>query len=140
MRKTRGGLDAAPNQGDFGCWTYVTGDARRWTGSGRECGTGDLIASTKWRYVSGSGYRLSVTPTNWGKTTGIAARGAAWTEVKAKTPGTRENTQVYEKQLLCHFDGRAAVIAREGWNATWDLEGWRPNVSYGAYVQALCNP
>lgn len=101
---------------------------------------GDLIASTKWTWVSGSGYRLTVTPTDWGKITGLAARGAAWTEVKAKTPGTRENTQVYEKQLLCHFDGRAAVIAREGWNATWDLEGWRPNVSYLAYVQALCNP
>lgn len=100
----------------------------------------DLIASTRWIWVSGSGYRLSITPTTWGKTTGVAARGAAWSEVKAKTPGTRENTQVYEKQLLCHFDGRAAVIAREGWDATWDLEGWRPNVSYAAYVAALCNP
>ena len=78
----------------------------------------DLIASTRWIYVSGSGYRLSVTATDWGKVgAGWGARGAAWDEVKAKTSGTRENTQVYEEQLLCHFDGRAAVIVREGYNA-----------------------
>ena len=39
-------------------------------------------------------------------------------------------------QFYCHFDGRLATFAKGSWN----LESWRPDVSYAATLAAGCNP
>ena len=100
----------------------------------------DLIETTRWFWETGpQSWRLSVTPTFWGKTASSLSRTYAWSEVKAKTYGTREDTPSMRDQLYCHIDGRPVVVATEGWGATYDLDLWRPYINYAALLAAKCN-
>ena len=38
-------------------------------------------------------------------------------------------------QALCHWDTIARIK-----KSTWNLETWRPDVSYARTIAALCNP
>ncbi len=98
-----------------------------------------LISKTRW-----DGSILRVYPTDWAVCkhwysvcAGAGARWAAWDEVKAKTPGTRENTSSMRDQLYCHFD---FVRFRAPNKESWNLDEGRPNVSYATMVQKSCNP
>ena len=91
----------------------------------------DLIDRTSW--VSGT---LQVYPTWWGRTTGVAARWAAWDEVVSKTPGNRENTPSMRDQLYCHFD---FVRLRAPNKPSWNLDLSVPVMDYATLVLRQCN-
>lgn len=90
----------------------------------------ELISRTSW-----SGNTLRVYPTDYGRWGASLARSAAWDEVKAKTPGTRENTSSMTDQFLCHFDTRPATSTK----ASWNLELNRPYINYAALIANRCN-
>ncbi len=107
----------------------------------------DLISKTSWSYKSAyKGYTLAVYPTKWGRagaylTVGAATywwlRDSVWTETKSKTAGTRENTNSMRDQLYCHVDVvRLVDPAKESWN----IDTWRPHVSYTKMIEKRCNP
>lgn len=92
-----------------------------------------LISSTAW-----DGSILRVYPTDWAVCkhwysicAGYGARWAAWDEVQAKTPGTRENSSSMRDQLYCHFD---VVRFRAPNKESWNLDEGRPNVSYATML------
>lgn len=89
-----------------------------------------LISHTSW-----SGNTLRVYPTDYGRWGASLARSAAWDEVKAKTPGTRENTSSMTDQFLCHYDARPATSTKTSWNL--DLN--RPYINYALLLAAGCN-
>jgi hypothetical protein len=91
----------------------------------------DLIERTTW--VGGT---LQVYPTWWGRTTGVAARWAAWDEVVSKTPGNRENTPSMRDQLYCHFD---FVRLRAPNKPSWNLDLTVPAMDYATLVLRQCN-
>ena len=72
-----------------------------------------------------------VTPTQWGRMSGTTGRSHVFAELVALQPET--DTDVIENQLLCHVDGAIS-------KSTWNLEPWRPDVSYLEYLLARCNP
>lgn len=107
-----------------------------------------LVSKAVWRYKSASrGYTLEVYPTLWGRVgayptaAGLVPygllRSAFWNEVKAKAPGTREDTSSMRDQLYCHID---AVRFREPNKPSWNLDTWRPRVSYATMLARRCNP
>lgn len=106
-----------------------------------------LVSSTKWEYNSTyKGYTLKVYPTWWGRygvwpTAAVATywmiRSAFWSEVKAKTWGTREENTSMRDQLYCHID---FVRLKEPNRTSWNLDTWRPVVSYATMIKTLCNP
>jgi hypothetical protein len=89
-----------------------------------------LINSTSW-----SGSTLRVYPTDYGRWGASVARSAAWDEVKAKTPGTRENTSSMTDQFLCHYDARPLTSTK----ASWNLDLNRPYVNYAWLLARGCN-
>lgn len=104
-----------------------------------------LVSKTNWK-ATYSGRMLQVHLTWWGRYGAFATVGGAtyfllrdafWTEVKDKTRGTRENTTSMRDQLYCHVD---VVRLRDPKKATWNLEPWRPNVSYVTMLAKGCNP
>jgi len=90
----------------------------------------ELISHTSW-----SGNTLRVYPTDYGRWGASLARSAAWDEVKAKTPGTRENTSSMTDQFLCHFDARPVTSTK----ASWNLDLNRPYINYALLLAAGCN-
>jgi Protein of unknown function (DUF2599). len=94
-----------------------------------------LIDNVTRSYYSGQGYRYFVYPSWWGRVgAGALARWAAWSEAKSYYYAMdRPNLT---DQFYCHFDGRLATFAKGSWN----LESWRPDVSYAATLAAGCNP
>lgn len=97
-----------------------------------------LITKTKWDKKI-----LRVYPTSWAVCkhwysvcAGTGARWAAWDEVKAKTPGTRENTTSMRDQLYCHFDVVRFVAPNK---VSWNLDEGRPSVSYATMLKRQCN-
>jgi hypothetical protein len=109
------------------------GAETRWLGA-------DLVSSASWRFTSGWGWTLSVTPTAWaranccGAQSGVAAS-AGWDELysKYKNAGLNTNLGGMRDQYICHFQFAA-------FKSTWNLDEWRPDVSYADTVAALCNP
>lgn len=94
-----------------------------------------LIDSTAW-LTDPKGPRLAVFPTDYGRYDAPnSARLAAWNEVIALVPSVNRNNM--KNQFLCHFDF-ARVSDPD--KASWNLEQWRPDVSYTATVLAGCNP
>jgi hypothetical protein len=89
-----------------------------------------LISSTSW-----SGNTLRVYPTDYGRWGASLARSAAWDEVKAKTPGTRENTSSMTDQFLCHYDVRPITSTK----ASWNLDLNRPYINYAVLLANKCN-
>lgn len=55
-----------------------------------------------------------------------------WAEYKLYVSSTYEGKKYYN-QLLCHRDFAP-------FKTPWNLDSWRPNVSYAATVAAVCNP
>lgn len=106
-----------------------------------------LVKKTAWTYNSKSkGYTLQVYPSTWGRSAGgtvptsvayVAMRLAFWNEVKAKTSGSREETPSMRDQMYCHID---VVRLRAPNKTSWNLDTWRPNVSYAKMLAEQCNP
>lgn len=96
----------------------------------------NLIASAKWRY-RGKGWTLMVSPTKWARVNapGYAVGVAGWNELykKYKNKGLNKNLGGMKKQYICHQQFAF-------WKTTWNLDEWRPNVSYAQTVNAKCNP
>lgn len=96
-------------------------------------------------YISGAywthpaeGYRIVVSPTDFGRNHTLdnpprglseALKAAGHTPFRL-TPKIRDSLT---KQLRCHAEFAPT-------KTTWDLEQWRPDVSYDDFIAALCNP
>ena len=89
-----------------------------------------VVAGTEWGVREG-GESLAVTPSAWGRVSGQTGYALGWADVVRLEPAAQ--TPVLEKQFRCHQLGAPD-------KATWNLEPWRPDVSYLAYVAARCNP
>lgn len=77
--------------------------------------------------------RYFVTPTALGRVAPDAAHlQFGWPQ--AKKQGVA-NTDGLQDQYLCHPQSGIARV-----KGTWNLERWRPNVSYAKTLTALCNP
>lgn len=96
----------------------------------------DLISSATW-YRASQGWTLKVSPTGWARVFGgnYLVGVAGWNELYAKYRNRGLNTNLggMKDQYICHQ--QAAAL-----KPTWNLDEWRPNVSYAATVAALCNP
>lgn len=89
-----------------------------------------VVAGTEWGTREG-GESLAVTPSAWGRVSGQTGYALGWADVVRREPTAQ--TSAMEKQFRCHQLGAPD-------KATWNLEPWRPDVSYLAYVAARCNP
>jgi len=112
----------------------------------------DAAESATWGEAEG-GRSLAVTPTAWGRAGGMTVMAYGWPSVVALAPdvdtgadpaantGTRVDADAdaegvrdsMRKQFRCHALGAPH-------KATWNLEPWRPNVSFAEFVAARCNP
>lgn len=83
------------------------------------------------------GVSLRLYAKDWCKSANVttALKEATWAAVYNyfRTEGHWSNTEGMRKQYLCHVD-----YAK--YEADWNLEPWRPNVSYSQTVVARCNP
>jgi hypothetical protein len=99
-----------------------------------------MIKGFQWSYHSGYGWTLMVTPTGWSRfLAGAYLAGVyGFKELQAKA-GASLNTNVdgMRDQYICH---QQVVAVRYPNKATWNLDEWRPNVSYAQTVNARCNP
>lgn len=76
------------------------------------------------------GYSLNVYPVNgWSLIPGISGY---WAEYKLYVGAAFETGKFYD-QLKCHWDYAP-------FKSPWNLDSWRPDVSYAATVAAGCNP
>lgn len=89
-----------------------------------------VVARVEWGEREG-GRSLALTPTAWGRESGAAGRRYGWSDVVRLEPSA--DTRVMKNQFLCHLDG-----ARR--KDTWNLEPWRPDLSFLDYLLARCNP
>lgn len=100
----------------------------------------NLIDWAAWQYNAGYGWTLRVSPSwmaRW--TAGSYAVGAAgWDELYAryKNSGLNTNLDGMRDQFICH---EQVVAIRDPTKPTWNLDEWRPNVSYLQTVNASCN-
>ncbi|MEP7765519.1 DUF2599 domain-containing protein [Sanguibacter sp. 25GB23B1] len=90
----------------------------------------DVVSGVEWGVREG-GTSLAVTPTAWGRASGTTGRSYGWADVVRLEPSA--DTTVMRNQFLCHVDG-----ARQ--KDTWNLEPWRPDISFIGYLLARCNP
>lgn len=90
----------------------------------------DVVSGVEWGQREG-GRSLAVTPTAWGRASGTTGRTYGWDDVVRLEPSA--DTTVMRNQFLCHVDG-----ARQ--KDTWNLEPWRPDISFFRYLLARCNP
>lgn len=100
----------------------------------------DLIQDARWVWVHAvSKWTLQITPTNWMRqqlSDYFVAR-AGWDELLAKFQqplGIHRNHGGLFDQFLCHHQFSAFA------GNTWNIEDWRPDVSYPGTVLAQCNP
>lgn len=106
-----------------------------------------LVSKTVWQWQPAyKGYTLKVYPTVWGRAGAFVTVGGAtyfwlrssfWNEVKSKTAGTREETNSMRDQFYCHVD---FVRIYDPKKASWNIDTWRPNVSYKEMIRSDCNP
>lgn len=100
----------------------------------------DLISSASWALHT-EGWTLQVTPTGWARANagGYLIGVYDWNELysKYKNRGLDTNLDGMRDQLICH---QQIVAIRSPRKATWNLDEWRPNVSYLQTVNASCNP
>ena len=98
----------------------------------------DLIDSAEWLQRD-EGWTLSVTPTLWARANapGYLIGVWGWNELydKYKDVGRGINTNIggLRDQYICH---QQFAFFKDRWN----LDEWRPDVSYPATVAAGCNP
>lgn len=93
--------------------------------------------AVKGKYISkvttakqNGGYTVSVYPVNsWNPTVGASNY---WAEYKLYVGVLFEKPGMYD-QLKCHYDFAPFKVP-------WNLDTWRPDVSYSDTVAALCNP
>lgn len=100
----------------------------------------DMISTYTWSYYSGYGYTLKVTPTGWSRSLAGAYLAGVYgfRELQAKTGGSlNTNVDGMRDQYICH---QQVVAVRSPRKPTWNLDEWRPNVSYAQTVNASCNP
>jgi Protein of unknown function (DUF2599) len=99
-----------------------------------------LISSASWAHSS-YGWTLRVKPTTWARLfAGSYAVGVAgWNELygKYKNKGLNTNLGGMRDQYICH---QQVVAIRAPRKPTWNLDEWRPDISYLGTVNALCNP
>lgn len=100
----------------------------------------DLIDHAKWTRHS-EGWTLEVTPTWWARANagGYLPGVYGWNELysKYRHRGLDTNLDGMRKQYICH---QQIVAIRAPNKPTWNLDEWRPNVSYWQTVNASCNP
>lgn len=96
-----------------------------------------LVRGARWEQTT-QGFRLRVRPSSYGRSHALSAPSRALTEAIAAAGRTRvrltlTQRQAMTRQLQCHAEFAAT-------KPRWDLESWRPDVSYTSTVLALCNP
>lgn len=99
----------------------------------------DLIDHATWAYHS-EGWTLQVTPTGWQKFwNGYWPGSAGWDELysKYRYRGLNTNLGGMRDQYICHVQ---IVSVRAPNKSTWNLDEWRPDVSYLQTVNSSCNP
>ena len=99
----------------------------------------DLIDHATWVYHS-EGFTLQVTPTSWQRYwNGYWPGSAGWNELysKYRDRGLNTNLGGMRDQYICHVQ---IVSVRAPNKATWNLDEWRPDVSYLQTVNSSCNP
>lgn len=89
------------------------------------------VVSATWADDVEGGRSLQVDPTPFGRSGSTAALEAVRAELAAA--GREARTTVMDHQLRCHALGAPD-------KDTWNLEPWRPEVDYLAYLLARCNP
>ncbi len=96
----------------------------------------NLISSAKWKRRS-EGWTLMVSPTKWARANAprYSVGVAGWNELyaKYKNKGLNKNLGGMKKQYICHQQFAF-------FKSTWNLDEWRPNVSYAQTVNSKCNP
>ncbi len=99
----------------------------------------DLIKSASWKYNRPYGWTLQVKPTAWARANaGSYLVGVyGWDELygKYKNRGLNTNLGGMRDQFICHQDLMVAAL-----KSSWNLDEWRPDVSYAQTKLALCNP
>ena len=100
----------------------------------------DLISSARWA-IHPQGRTFEVTPTGWSRTLAgnYLAGVLGWDELYARYRfgGLNTNLDGMRDQYICHQQFVAIVAPLKG---TWNLDEWRPNVSFPQTVRANCNP
>ncbi|WP_245993465.1 DUF2599 domain-containing protein [Xylanimonas allomyrinae] len=99
-----------------------------------------LISSASWtKYAEGR--TLKVTPTGWSRANAgsYLAGVSGWDELysKYKNSGLNTNLDGMRDQYICH---QQIVALRSPGKSTWNLDEWRPDVSYVQTVNSSCNP
>ncbi|WP_129590736.1 DUF2599 domain-containing protein [Sanguibacter massiliensis] len=89
------------------------------------------VESATWADDVEGGRSLQVDPTTFGRSGSAAALEAVRAELVESEPDA--GTTVMDHQLRCHALGAPG-------KETWNLEPWRPEVDYLAYLLARCNP
>jgi hypothetical protein len=96
-----------------------------------------LVRRARWQRTS-QGFRLRVQPSTYGRRHAVGAAATALAE--AISAAGREpvslaasQRQALTRQLRCHAEFATT-------KPRWDLEAWRPDVSYAQTIIALCNP
>jgi hypothetical protein len=100
----------------------------------------DLIDHASWVYNNGDGWTLEVTPTWWQRVwNGYWPGSAGWDELYAKYSNSGLNTNLdgMRDQYICHVQ---IVSVRAPNKPTWNLDEWRPDVSYLDTINSSCNP
>jgi len=96
----------------------------------------DMISSASWTNPT-VGWILKVTPTGWARSSGggYIPGVYGWDELydKYKDLGLNTNLGGMKDQYICHQ--QIAFL-----KSTYNLDEWRPDVSYPATLAALCNP
>jgi hypothetical protein len=100
----------------------------------------DMISSARWVHRS-DGWTMEVTPTGWARSFagGYLPGVYGWNELydKYRNRGLNRNLDGMRDQWICH---QQVVAIRSPRKPTWNLDEWRPDVSYIQTVNASCNP
>lgn len=102
----------------------------------------DLIKSAEWTEQE-EGWTLQVTPTRWARANfgdywaGVAGWDELYDKYKDKGRGMQTNLDGLRDQYICHQQVVAIVEPKK---ATWNIDEWRPDVSYAQTVNERCNP
>lgn len=101
----------------------------------------DVISRADWSLEWNFGRVLHVTPTGWSRANagGYISGVSGWDELysKYRNRGLNTNVEGLRDQYICH---QQIVAIRAPNRPTWNLDEWRPDVSYAATVNASCNP
>lgn len=93
------------------------------------------VGKAYWTTYQGK-LRLHSVPTDYGRRYAINAPWAAWQQALDKAgrkPLSASQNDAIFKQFKCHADVAAS-------KPEWNVEPWRPNVTYSRTVAAGCNP